>query len=93
MQYCSRSACVSILLVTGSIYIGKTIEYINSQEKVTRIYCFDCHSNFPHSPGQDIFSTMLKGGESHKKIDLSGNLILRHYYTNKVKYDNDLGSD
>ena len=27
---------------------------------------------------------MMSGGESHKKIDLSGNPILRHYYTNKV---------
>jgi len=26
----------------------------------------------------------MKGIESHKKIDLSGNPILKHYYTNRV---------
>ena len=28
--------------------------------------------------------SVMKGSESHKKIDLSGNFILRHYYTNRV---------
>lgn len=26
----------------------------------------------------------MKGGESHKKLDLSANPILRHYYHNRV---------
>ena len=30
------------------------------------------------------FSALMKGFESHKKIDLSGNPVLRHYYTNRV---------
>lgn len=30
-----------------------------------------------------LHSSLLKGSESHKKIDLSGNFILRHYYTNR----------
>ena len=29
-------------------------------------------------------SALMKGIDSHKKIDLSGNPILRHYYTNRV---------
>lgn len=31
-----------------------------------------------------LHSTLMKGGESHKKIDLSGNFILRHYYHNRM---------
>lgn len=30
-----------------------------------------------------LHSSMMKGSDSHKKIDLSGNPILRHYYTNR----------
>lgn len=26
----------------------------------------------------------MKGGESHKKLDLSANPVLRHYYHNRV---------
>lgn len=28
-------------------------------------------------------SALMKGADSHKKIDLEGNFILRHYYTNR----------
>ena len=28
----------------------------------------------------------MKGGDSHKKIDLSANPVLRHYYHNKVSF-------
>lgn len=31
-----------------------------------------------------LHSSMMKGSDSHKKIDLSANPILRHYYHNKV---------
>jgi len=31
-----------------------------------------------------LFSALMKGIESHKKIDLSGNPILKYYYTDRV---------
>ena len=33
-----------------------------------------------------LFSALMKGIESHKKIDLSGNPILRYYYTDRVSF-------
>ena len=30
------------------------------------------------------FSSMMKGSESHKNIDLSGNPVLKLYYTSRV---------
>lgn len=33
-------------------------------------------------------SALMKGVDSHKKIDLAGNPILRHYYTNRVSMSN-----
>ena len=32
-----------------------------------------------------LFRSTVKGSESHKKIDLSGNPILRLYYTSRVR--------
>lgn len=31
-----------------------------------------------------FYSSLMKGGESHKKLDLSANPVLRHYYHNRV---------
>ena len=38
---------------------------------------FECSHSVPTS-------TVVKGGESHKSIDLSGNKILRIYYNSRV---------
>ena len=35
-------------------------------------------------PSIDVSRATVKGSESHKKIDLSGNPILRLYYTSRV---------
>lgn len=35
-----------------------------------------------------MHSSMMKGSDSHKKIDLSGNPILRLYYTSRVSFQN-----
>ena len=54
-----------------------------SQVCVCVIYCFLLCCAMA-----DLFfvvsSCSMKGGDSHKKIDLSANPILRHYYHNKV---------
>ena len=34
------------------------------------------------------FSTMMKGADSHKSIDVNDNFILRQYYTNEVNANN-----
>ncbi|XP_068605536.1 CDP-diacylglycerol--inositol 3-phosphatidyltransferase [Brachionichthys hirsutus] len=41
--------------------------------------CLDISSHWLH-----LHSSTIKGSASHKTIDLSGNAILRTYYTNKV---------
>ncbi|XP_077412491.1 CDP-diacylglycerol--inositol 3-phosphatidyltransferase [Vanacampus margaritifer] len=41
--------------------------------------CLDIASHWLH-----LHSSMVKGSTSHKSIDLSGNPLLRIYYTNKV---------
>ncbi|XP_077386780.1 CDP-diacylglycerol--inositol 3-phosphatidyltransferase [Festucalex cinctus] len=41
--------------------------------------CLDIASHWLH-----LHSSMVKGSTSHKSIDLSGNPLLRVYYTNKV---------
>lgn len=43
------------------------------------LICLDIASHWIH-----VQSSMLKGGASHKKIDLSGNFFLRIYYHSRV---------
>ncbi|KAL8619096.1 hypothetical protein ACOMHN_019368 [Nucella lapillus] len=43
------------------------------------VMALDIFSHWLH-----LHSTLMKGGDSHKKIDLSANPILRHYYHNKI---------
>jgi len=66
--------CVTTaLLVVLSLFYPKYIFVFQM------LICLDIASHWIH-----VQSSLLKGGASHKKIDLSGNFFLRIYYHSRV---------
>lgn len=65
--------------VTTALQVMLALFYPNYTFVFQILVCLDISSHWIH-----VQSSLLKGGASHKKIDLSGNFFLRIYYRSRV---------
>ncbi|KAK2574303.1 CDP-diacylglycerol--inositol 3-phosphatidyltransferase, partial [Acropora cervicornis] len=65
--------------VTTALQVMLALFYPNYTFVFQILICLDISSHWIH-----VQSSLLKGGASHKKIDLSGNFFLRIYYHSRV---------
>ncbi|XP_058955249.2 CDP-diacylglycerol--inositol 3-phosphatidyltransferase-like [Pocillopora verrucosa] len=65
--------------VTSALLVMLAVFYPRFTFVFQLLICLDISSHWIH-----VQSSLLKGGASHKKIDLSGNFFLRIYYHSRV---------
>ncbi|XP_015769207.1 PREDICTED: CDP-diacylglycerol--inositol 3-phosphatidyltransferase-like [Acropora digitifera] len=65
--------------VTTALQVMLALFYPNYTFVFQILICLDISSHWIH-----VQSSLLKGGASHKKIDLSGNFFLRIYYHSRI---------
>lgn len=65
--------------VTSALLVMLAVFYPRFTFVFQLLICLDIASHWIH-----VQSSLLKGGASHKKIDLSGNFFLRIYYHSRV---------
>lgn len=65
--------------VTTALQVMLALFYPNYTFVFQILICLDISSHWIH-----VQSSLLKGGASHKKIDLSGNFFLRVYYHSRI---------
>ncbi|XP_020607792.1 CDP-diacylglycerol--inositol 3-phosphatidyltransferase-like [Orbicella faveolata] len=65
--------------VTTALLVMLSVFYPKYTFVFQMLICLDIASHWIH-----VQSSLLKGGASHKKIDLSGNFFLRIYYHSRV---------
>lgn len=74
-----HASCAAEKVVLGGFHMEEIYRHVRGVE--VELIILNSHFNFLPLPP---LSTVVKGGESHKSIDLTGNPILRVYYNSRV---------